>query len=133
MDMTLDNATGAFNILLTSTSAMPFANNFRVGIILWNPTSGNPAAPAFGGDFNLAVPVTTITLTGIHPFLLSWKAGDQVATSTQGGIGSPPGATFFSTARIFRWCLPFLEMKSLAIQQESGHLQLSQSRRLPFR
>jgi hypothetical protein len=46
-------------------------------------------------DFDLSTGLTVIRLTGTSGVLLSWRAGDVVATNTLAGFGNPPGASFF--------------------------------------
>jgi hypothetical protein len=90
--MTFDNATGAYAIVLTTTDAAPFNGQFRINVNLFNPD-----APTGMGwftdnvrDFSLFAPTTSITLTGVRPFLQTWQAGQRVATNNL-IFGNPPG------------------------------------------
>ena len=94
MSMTFDSSTGAYEIVLTATTAAPFHGPFRINVNLWNPTASTFFSDVLN-DFDLSTEVTVMRLTGTNVALLSWRAGDAVATNTLAGLGNPPGATFF--------------------------------------
>lgn len=107
--MTFDNATGNYSITLSTTNANPFVGQFRVNVNLFNPDV--PATESFftatTRDFNLSSATTNLVLTGGNSNLLTWRAGNRVATSTEAGLGNPPGASFFRTS-VSSFSLTFL-------------------------
>lgn len=69
MVMRYDNATGDYEISLSSTAENPFVGTFRVDINLFNPDTGtSPCSPSrfakVGNDYNLDVPAQRITIVG---------------------------------------------------------------------
>jgi hypothetical protein len=97
MTMDFDNATGNYNIVLTATATNPFVGTFRINANLFNPdtTADDSFFTDNQNDFNLSVATTTITLSGTSSKLLSWNAGDRVATSDL-PFGPPPGIPAFA-------------------------------------
>jgi hypothetical protein len=120
MVMTFDSQ-GNYEITLTADSAHPFFGQFRVNLNLYNPDA--PLVTKKNGfisqvfqavcnkcdgydktnasDFNVTSPTTTLTggiLKGKDPALTYWGFGDRVAAGTAGGLGNPPGASFFRSA-----------------------------------
>lgn len=98
MTMNFDNATGNYNIILTTTAAHPFVGTFRINVNLFNPdtTADDSFFTDNQNDFNLSVATTTVTLSGTSSKLLSWNAGDRVATSEL-PFGPPPVFPAFVT------------------------------------
>jgi hypothetical protein len=113
MVMTFSKKTGNYRIDLTASADHPFLGEFRVNINLYNPNVP-PISSLFSddckncavfdpttnsSDFNLANPTTTLTLKkGKSRVLKKWDLGDQVAISTDAGLGNPPGVLFFRSA-----------------------------------
>ena len=103
MDLTFDDVTGAYEILLLATSVDPFQGNFRVNINLFNPDTGTTAAdPSFFqdvfNDYTGFAPATSLTLTGVNSRLTHWDVGDRVAASTVAGLGNPDSSSFFRSS-----------------------------------
>ena len=109
-----DNATGAYKVIITASSANPFIGDFRFNLNLFNPNTGSTATEFFTdqlNDFSLSTPSTSITLTGSDAKLLAWQAGDQVAAcegpGCKGGLGQPSGVPAFGSGVInFQGGLP---------------------------
>lgn len=102
MDFGFENSTGDYTITMYSSSANPFSGQFRLNVNIFNPDTGTTAPnPAFFtddfNDFDLATPVTEIVLTGTNSYLMSWSLGDNIAVSTEDGLGNPDSATHFAT------------------------------------
>lgn len=102
MTMTFDADTGAYEIVLTADGANPFSGDFRININLFNPDTGTvDQNPSFFedtfNDFDLPAPLTTIRLAGTNERLISWRAGDRVATTSE-VFGNPSGVTLFRSA-----------------------------------
>ena len=112
MHMTFSKS-GNYKIQLTASADHPFVGEFRVNINLYNP-GVSPAASVFrddckncavfdpktnSSDFNLLAPTTTLTLKkGKSKILKSWDKGDQVAISSDAGLGNPAGVSFFRSS-----------------------------------
>jgi len=99
--VTFDNSTGNYSIALAADPLHPFYGSFRINVNLFNPDTGTTSDfPSFFQDnvkdFDLAVPRTTMTLTGNNSCLLAWDRGDRVSPSTSSGLGNPDGASGFS-------------------------------------
>jgi hypothetical protein len=93
-----DNATGAYEIFFQADPAHPFLGFFVLNANLLNgdisPLTVNPSMLRDTlNTFDLTVPATMLTLSGTNVNLLSWKAGDRVATSS-GPFGVPIDTTF---------------------------------------
>jgi hypothetical protein len=93
-----DNVTGAYEIFFHADPAHPFLGFFILNANLLNgdisPLTVKPST--LFDNFNvldLSVPATMLTLSGTNVNLLSWKAGDRIATSS-GPFGVPIDATF---------------------------------------
>lgn len=102
MDITFDNATGDYRIVLTADEAHPFYGHFRININLFNPDTGTTARdPSLFehnvDDYNLSSPLRTMVLTGTSTRLMSWKQGDRVATSAL-PFGDPDGISGFRSS-----------------------------------
>lgn len=102
MDFAFENSTGDYTITMYASSANPFSGQFRLNVNIFNPDTGTTADdPAFFtddyNDFDLATPLTEIVLTGMNARLLSWSPGDNIAVSTEDGLGNPDSATHFAT------------------------------------
>ncbi len=102
MRLAFDKASGAYTITLRAGPASPFLGAFRVNVNLFNPDTGTTAQnPSFFADnlndFDLAAPMTTLTLTGVNPRLTSWNAGDRVAPATP-PLGNPEGLSSFRSS-----------------------------------
>jgi hypothetical protein len=102
MDFAFENSTGDYTITMYASSANPFSGQFRLNVNIFNPDTGTTAVdPAVfqdaANDFDLATPVTEIVLTGMNTHLLSWSDGDNIAVSTENGLGNPDGSTRFET------------------------------------
>ncbi|MBI3654211.1 MAG: hypothetical protein HY231_24535 [Acidobacteria bacterium] len=108
MLLNFDNATGAYTIVLTATRSNPFMGQFRVNINLLNPDTATSASFFQHNlrDFNLATATTSLTMTGTNSMLLSWNAGNRVATNNL-PFGNPSGTgiTAFRSAVVD---IPFL-------------------------
>jgi hypothetical protein len=92
---TFDSATGAFAITLTASQAHPFVGNFMINMNFFNPDTGTTAQnPSFFTDdlqaFNLRTSTTKLVLTGTDTRLLSWDAGERVASNNI-PFGNPGG------------------------------------------
>ena len=96
MSFDFDNSSGNYTITLTATTAKPFVGQFRVNVNLFNPDAiaADGLFSDDSNDYNLASATTSLTLTGTNPHLLSWHAGDRVATNSF-PFGDPPGITLF--------------------------------------
>ena len=104
MDLTFDDVTGDYSILLLATSGDPFQGDFRVNVNLFNPDTGTTARnPSFFqdvlNDFDYgSTTSTSLTLTGTNSRLTFWDEGDRVAASTVAGLGTPDGSSFFRSS-----------------------------------
>jgi len=82
-----DNTTGDYEITLTATSTNPFTGRFRINMIFYNPDAGTTQDPGLFSDrlndFHLGTDTTTtVSLSGKNTRLLSWAAGDRVASDS---------------------------------------------------
>lgn len=101
LEMTFDNATGNYTVVLSTVAGAPFVGAFRINVNLFNPDTGttNPNPSYFQdvfNDFNLAVPAAQIVLTGTNSRLTSWEVGDRVAANNF-PFGNPDGTSSFRT------------------------------------
>jgi hypothetical protein len=97
VSMIFDNATGNYQIVIRATPAHPFVGPFRININLFNPDApvSNCVFQDTINDYNLADPITKLTLTGTNANLLAWNATDRVANNSFAGVGNPPGTSLF--------------------------------------
>ncbi|MCA9240603.1 MAG: hypothetical protein KDA37_10400 [Planctomycetales bacterium] len=99
MTLTLNNLTGDYQAVLTTTPARPFAGDFRVNLNLFNPDVGSTTAwESFFSDtlndLHLASPSQRLILSGSMPRLSGWRAGHRVS-SHSGPFGNPDGISLF--------------------------------------
>ncbi len=130
-----DNTSGVYEILLTADAANPFVGVFRINFNLFNPDTGSIAQnPSFFqdqiNDFNLQFPTTSVTLTGTNARLLSWDAGDRVATNSI-PFGNPSGVAFFESevvdppfGTIIRDSIAFGDFTTIALVPEQSTMLL---------
>jgi hypothetical protein len=85
MDMTFDNVTGAYTIVMTATSAKPFTDHFRLNVNLFDVDRDSTTQNTgyFADDFHdydLGVSsALTMSWSGVNAVLKNWMAGDRVA------------------------------------------------------
>ena len=108
MHLSFDNATGAYTILMTATSAKPFLGAFRLNVNLFNADRDSELVNTgfFSdtlNDFNLDSSATEMSWTGISLVLKNWHAGDRVAINESAFgvpavfVGPPVSMTAFHT------------------------------------
>lgn len=83
-----DNATGHYTITLFTAPGKPFEDRFRINLNMINPDTSEFTVEQSlffdnSNDFDDHPVSATITLTGTNDSLLHWKAGDQVALSSE--------------------------------------------------
>lgn len=119
--LTFDNATGGFEINVTSTEANPFAptDPYKLAIYvnLFNlevgTTTQDPSFFSSITDYQLTAMTTSLNIIGVNPRLTSWELGDEVAISSS--QGNPVGIRqFASVARVSGDRGPFLGDDSIA-------------------
>lgn len=103
MEMTFDDATGDYAIVLIATPEDPFKGEFTININLFNPDTGTTAPdPSTFNDtlntFYYDVPATVVELRGQNSRLRAWKASDRVFTNSLNGTGNPDGTSLFRSA-----------------------------------
>jgi hypothetical protein len=122
---------GNYEIDLRADSSHPFFGQFRVNINLFNPDvdptfsafshACTKQCGAFGGntDYNLHTPTIRLIIQGHDQILTHWAAGDRVATSTEAGLGNPPGTSLFRTA-VGSFPLTFLTNEDCIVCDATG-------------
>ena len=102
MEMSFDNETGIYEILLETTADDPFLSGMRININLFNMDVGidDGFFTDNANDVSLAGSTTSLTLTGTNDKLRLWNAGDSVLLNNfPSGIPVPAyGTTYFRSS-----------------------------------
>jgi hypothetical protein len=108
MDLSFDNATGQYTVVMTATASKPFVGHFLLNVNLFdhNRDSSPPSNTGFfeaHHEDTLASSVTVMTWTGNNTVHKNWQPGDVVAINELAfGVpacyaGSPVNMTAFHT------------------------------------
>ena len=92
--MRFDPRYGEYEIEIEADAAHPFVGEMRININLYN-TSKSSFFSDNMNDVLLSTPVTKLRLSGRHPELRMWGAGDLVHTNSLGGTPNPTGSSLY--------------------------------------